>query len=536
MATRSADSIEVGIYRQILLWPMILKQPVGGRAFSSESLDSFEHNGEERVRQFDRWIESLTSSTVGRNGVKVKSPWKPHETLPVAITPSDDFNQGGTSSDPTFEEMIYFHPHVRDFLYGDGDPMAGKDRPLYRYAREDIKAVAIELAGRPQVAANVLLQVDRVELYLCKPTTAILVLEVSLPKTSDRVLCLADAMALQSQLREVYPPFFVPADGSSPELPGNCPKRVAWLASCDVSQPPLAESNFTAGREHFASFTCRGAEPPVAEHWRWLLEAYRPLERAGGDGYCYQQIVDDRIPGMTFLGVDDPRAISEGDFDRLTFCDLADSALYPFSAEFLQASRARYCYDRFWRSTPDHDTEGRKFETRYLCSGFQFVAVGPHKDWFFANIIASHFRRHYFRMGFVLHYHRAVLLKFADELAESLNHLRTVRRDREFADGRFADAVSLIQEQFVKFCNRGWFEEVSNQLQGREMFAWWRDLLGCDELFEQVNRNSQQLYSMLNERETREMSRRQEQMNYLMVVVAVASLVAAIAQVAVAIR
>lgn len=490
-----ASEIPVFGYRQILIWPLLLKEliPATTEAAEAETADVDGKRRGPMGRQLERWVSALTGQCDAQ-----PAAWFERELLPLHPTAQDQFDQHppGLSSEPTYEEFVYFHPFVRDFLYGNG---LDQSDPIMRcLEREDVRFAQVELEDGRQVE----LEVPRVELYLCKPLVAMLVVEVVLPGHAGPI-SLDKTLKLQSQLRQLYPPYFM---GPAPEAPGNCPRRVAWL---DESRNVLQQSDYLAGRETFARCVHQTAEPPAAAHWQWLLDPLSPLAHTDPHRWSYQQIVDDRIPGMTYLAVDNPRQITDGDFDRLTFCDLGGQAPYPFSETFLAAGRQQHAYDRFWRRMPDHDVPDLELTTRYLCSGYQFVVIGRQGSWFFRNIIPAHFRRHYFRMGLIVHYHRAALLKFADDLAETIRALREIEHDCEFQAPHFRDKVSDLQQTFLKFRSRTWFTEVSNQLQGQELFAWWSRLLKNADLFAQVDAGCQGLHATLAEAESRLLSRTQ---------------------------
>lgn len=473
--TRDAREIAVHRYHQILIWPLLLKQA----------------DIRTERRQFEAWLERL------------KPVWGVPQPMRQRLSAPPDT--------PEYEEIIYFHPFVRDFLYGDGEDNADQ-RALVRLRRDDVQYAEITLADNDGTPAETLrLTVRRVELYLCKPLVALLVVEVEHnPQrlvTGGPPLSLEAALKIQSQFRQCYPPYFKAV--SEKLIAGNCPVEVRWLgARNDV----LAKSDFDSERSRFAEFTRVGAEPPVASHWEWLLKPLRPFQTAApstdssGPGFV-QQIVDDRIPGMTYLAVDQPREISEGDFDRLTFCDIGGHARFPFSEEFLGPNRTRHSYDRFWRPTPDHDLANFELSTRYLCSAHQFVLIGRSGNEFFDDVLPGHFRCHYFRMALILHYQRAALLKFQDEMAEAVKLVRGQSPEQEFSNVIFRERVTYLQGTFLKFRTRSWFSEVSNQTQGHELFSWWEKLLGNELLFRQVDEASQRLYAALAEYETRELTK-----------------------------
>jgi len=509
------SDIHVHRYRQILLLPVLL-----------ESMRSGE--GDEHATPTSQWRQ--WSRTLQQGG------WQQVDSLPQARTPPGITDFSGC--EPTYEEVVYFHPFARDLLYGDG----GKDqdeRAMLRFRRVDVTdmRVTLDVADLPHrrredsaPSGNLVefeFQVPRVELYLCKPLVAILVIEVVWQESAAVAqLCLADVLVLQSRVRELYPPFFMG------DTPGNCPRRVVWLGpSRSGAVEEKAASDFERGREHFARQVELGAEPPVASHWAFFVKPIEPFLKREGHGPLVRQIIDDRLPGLTYVAVDDPRLIHEGDFDRLAFCETGGDTPFPYSADFLAEERSRHTYDRYWRATADHDSSqerGTRLNTRYLCSGFQFVVVGSWHNWFFANLIQDHVRRHYFRLALIAHFQRAALLKFADDMSEAIKMLKGRSPRQELSDEKFRNHVEQLQMTFLKFVSRVWFGEVSNQLQGQELFHWWSDLLGNQRLFAEVQQMNDSMHSMLTNHDSRDLARRTLEVSVFAVVIAAISVIIAL--------
>jgi hypothetical protein len=213
--------------------------------------------------------------------------------------------------------------------------------------------------------------------------------------------------------------------------------------------------------------------------------------------------MDERIPALTYLGVDDPSQISDGDYDRLTFFDAAGTDDFPYDPEFLRRTRGGHAYDRF-----------AHYGTRFLFSGYGFSMVGRAGDYMYGTVLERHFGQHYFKLGLLAHFLRASLLGFAEELSEAIKRLRGEGdAKKELANPRFRDAVQEIQNRFLKFRSRAWFPEVSNQLQGGELHRLWFAQLNIDALFAQVDETSDQLHAILSEYETRQLSRSQEKLS-----------------------
>jgi hypothetical protein len=144
IVTRRADEIVVNAFHHILLWPLLMRGPSG----REQSIDS--HVGALKTAG---WCETATAA--GRSG--------------------------SVDADYTYEEIVYFHPFVRDFLFGDGRAVQ-EDRPLRRFNRTDLTEVkiAIDPGGDSRTKPfDTTLRVERAEIFLIRPRVLILLVEVS---------------------------------------------------------------------------------------------------------------------------------------------------------------------------------------------------------------------------------------------------------------------------------------------------------------------------------------------------------------------
>lgn len=98
----------------------------------------------------------------------------------------------------------------------------------------------------------------------------------------------------------------------------------------------------------------------------------------------------------------------------------------------------------------------------------------------------------------------------------------------EIASQEFRDRVTELQVTFLKFCSRSWFAEVSNQLQADEIFRWWRDVVGNQRLFEEVDAAHERVYTALTEHHARSIAWYSFSATVLNVFVAIVALVIAI--------
>jgi len=403
---------------EILIWPLEIR-------------GELEHG---RGELFDDWQAWICAGS---------SKWRAAD-LYDREEPTDEASQ--------FAEFVYFHPYVQAFLYG-------KKEAVRMLARDDIRKTRVVLSLWEQEAGAYVqhtleLQVLRNHLYLFKTRIALLVMEVSCESLERRLL-----LEFLNRFRRAYTPFWY-----AKNTPGLTPLHVEWL---DKDGQVLARSDYEA--EHAYETLVRNSKvPPVASHWAYLLQ---PLEQFTHthekDVLFFRQIEDERIPCMTFITSKQPFAITGGDFARLTFLDGdGNPATKPYATRFLNDFSSRFCYDRFW----DPETSGHEWMcTRYLCCGYAFTVVTMEGNDFLLN----HFRRHYFQLGLIAHFHRASLLIFSDRLSE-------------VAKAAPAKRIQDLQLEIALFVSEFWFKEVSNQDQARELFDLWSQHLNTPELFRQV--------------------------------------------------
>lgn len=440
----------VKLFRQVLIWPLLLKTPPG------------EECREGDLGEWKRVGQSMADLRAERG--------------------------------PLYDEIVYFHPFVRDFLYGDAKyPPAMKVYRRSTLGGRDIKSVRLRISRRDEPLQ---LMVRRLELYVFDTDIVLFVLEIDNFDPADpsraEELSLFDAQNALDEFRRAYPPFW---EGTAC---WRVPQEVAWLGpggASDVlwSGQPVGP----AAKQKAEAFTAIGAEPPMSEHWKVLLEPLVPYPGGpmSGPRWAVQQIEDERIPSMCYLAFDDPRALKLGDFVRLTFHDdSGGSETVPYSRGWLRDFDERYALDLFWNQQPP---EGEQWHsTRYLCCGYGFVAIGrdDRDSWpYFTKPVVRHFRHHYFKLGLIAHFQKASLLSFSDRLSEAVKGERVN-----------VGELRRIREDFLRFRSRFWFTEVSNQVQGKELFDLWSKHLNTKRLFNQIREEAETAFDYIDGREQKE--------------------------------
>lgn len=413
--------------------------------------------------------------------------WGPWEALrlsspenPWREAPDGLIGESHRLPESQYAEFVSFLPYVQRFLYGEGRrPEGYGESPIRVFTRDDIAEAQVTLAGGH---APVRLQVVDTRLYFfCDVDVVIPVVELTAQE-----LGLELVQEILFQFGRAYPVFW-----ESSGRGGRCPIAVEWLSR---SGEVLARSDYH-DRERYLSGAARDRIVPVVTHWEWLLHPLVPDHTAEPGLLRYRQIEYYRMPLMAYLALDDPAALSRSDFISIGLnTGPVEAGTFPFSAGSLARFEEDYCYDRYWAPTEAHSWSN----TRFICSGHAFVMVGRHGDRFFADPEAGllgQFRRQYFLLALIAHFHKAALLMFSDRLVLALSRLDI--RDVESIK-RFKRVIRRALETFLRFTHRYWFHEVSTQDQARDLFRMWSTHLGTDRMYLEVREEIQDMSAYLN--------------------------------------
>ena len=530
---------QVEVFDHTLMWPVLLhdtrtdsqRKPKSGRA---------------KLEEYRQEIEST--------GV-----WKRVDTAK-----DENFCQ-------PYNEVVYFHPFARKFLYDRPDGFNVDDpefnEGVWQFERNDIVGVTVTLGNDVKIT----LAVSKVQLFLFDTFVAVAVIrltnanswsddpETKSPRLNRDDKALRDrlsaedqeqlgpidldvVLAFQEVFRRCYPPFWYD-DGSA----GLCPHSVDWIMDKSTTTSEKQISSDYREQTKFRDFVSRNVQSPVVQHFQFVMAPLVPYRRKH-EGIqqrwlAYRQILDERIPVMSYVAVDRTDRMREADFFRLTFCDSPGNhpGVFPYSigSPDVKNFPGDFVYDRFWGQKFREEVGGKWLKeqregasewTRYLCCGFGFVAVGSQSSWMFRELIRKHMQHHYFKLGLIAHFGRASLLAFDDRLAYAVqgrtsgdSWLSCVN-----AETTFRRKVREIEDDFVTFRTRYWFAEVSNHLQAREMFDWWGRHLEVDSLFKQVEGKIHTVNEVLERQDTQELNQKVERLTTWGISIALASLGAAI--------
>jgi hypothetical protein len=444
---RTGPALHVRHLRQILLWPLRLMPAAGA------------DRGHARP-----W--EILAGMAAPNG---SSPWREI---------ADEYD-GDVANfhERHYNEFVTFLPYVQRFLYGEGrtPDNRGHASPMRVFRRHDIASARVVMN---QGDAPLALDIIHIDLYFFYDVDVVM---LNIEVGTDN-LPLATAHDLLYRFGRAYPAGW---DDRGQPLHGM--QSVEWL---DAGGQVIARSE-AQDKEAILLHVWARRSPCFAPHWKFLLE---PLVHDMEDQpglLRYQQIEYYRMPLMAYLAVDDPRALTRGDFVRLglvtgseardTGCASAtDETALPYSNQYLDDFEKQFCYDRFWTAA------GIAPHTRYLCNGHAMVVVGDARSTFYGcrdRGVLAQFRHQHFLLFLIAHLQKASLLMFSDRLAEALNCLNVGDAD---SVRRFKRRIRASFEGFLRFTHRYWFHEISEQAQTRALFRMCSTHLELDRLHAEV--------------------------------------------------
>lgn len=370
-----------------------------------------------------------------------------------------------------YKEFVTFLPFVQRFLYGEGGASNGDGRfgrsPIHVFRRNDVAQARITLSGDPLPAT---FDVAHVDLYFFYDIDiAILVMEIIGEKLSLR-----RALDTLYRFGRAYPTHWEPSGRG-----GHCAERVEWLSH---SGAVLAVSDYEK-KARYLRFVSEHRAPCVASHWEFLMEPL-VLDRSQREGSVrYREIEYQRMPLMSYLALDEKARLTRGDLVRFGLVTHpGDARTLPFSAQFLEDFERRYWYDRYWEEACEHDFS----DTRLISNGRDFTMIGEAREPFFTDAesgMLGQFRHQYFLLFLITHFHKAALLMLSNRLVAELSRLDIRRPDSVRV---FRRDVKHVTEIFLRFTNRYWFHEVSDQAQARDVFTMMGNHLGTDELYKRT--------------------------------------------------
>jgi hypothetical protein len=368
-----------------------------------------------------------------------------------------------------YGEFITFLPSIQRFLYGEGTGRGtgvNQESPIRVFRRTDIARVRMTYPDPRSVP--VIFEVAHIDLYFFYDID-IVILAMEIFADDLPLACVEDTML---RFARGYPTYWE-SEGQG----GHCLKKAEWLAKDGTV---LASSDYEH-KEKYLSFVCQYRAPCIASHWEFLFEPL-VLHHSDKTGFIrYRQIESHLLPLMAYLTIDNPAALTRGDFIRLGLAAAPDpSDSLPYSERHLCDFEDRYFYDRYWT-----EQDPKRPGTRFICSGRVLTQVSDCSDRFLAvrKTGLEQFRHEYFVLFLIAHFHKAAMLMLSDRLVDALNRLEPGNLE---SVRNFRHMIQQILGMFLRFTHRYWFQDVSEHTQVKELFRMTNRHLGTAQLYTEV--------------------------------------------------
>lgn len=452
----------------ILLWPFRLHSP--GKLL--ESREFAQMSPSDWLKQASAWV---TQPDKGQ-----ASKWQQ----------VSDFYRAGeaTGKADQYAEFVYFHPFVRNAVYGGTQTMAV-------FERDDIGGMSASFA-KDKSSFTAFFGVQFCRLMVFPTDVGLLSIHLRLEsicrpgsdgeQQTTSHASIGETQIILDRIRRLYAPYY-----DDHNNPGGTPKKVEWTDTNGKVLLPC--SDYQDVGAVLAQARERRQEK-FSAHWESLIAplALKPESGRTG-GFSLSQLMDERIPLMAYIAVDPVRSLSEGDFERFALLDSSNGNARPYAREFLDKQFTQdFCYDRFWQREPcvalgkeDGAEERAFYSTRYLCSGYGFCAVGQAGTGFFDDLVRVHFRRHYYTLGVLALMHKASLLGYWQRLAELVAEHSSERKCAANIE-KYNRKVRWLMSDLADFDAQWYFSEVSNQVQAQELFDLWSNRLRTPRLYREV--------------------------------------------------
>ncbi len=382
-----------------------------------------------------------------------------------------------------YREFVTFLPYVQRLFYGEGPHRRtafSDGQPLIKaYRRTDIARVRITFQTHP---APVIFDIRHIDLYFFHDLDlAILAIEVF---KADLPLDVAQEM-LHSFGRAYPAGWNDKGDGLS------CPRKVEWLTADDTV---LAASNYE-DRRQFLAAVLRERAPALSSHWQYMLKPMVSHHCGQPGELCFRQLEGYRMPLMAYLAMDRLDALTRADYVRLAYTSApGDRDALPYSQRHLAEFERSSCYDKYF----DADQFAAGLSIRLVCHDHAFLMIGDATRAFFTDPergILGQFRHQYFVLALLVHMHKAALLMLSDQMVQAVNGLDTTRPETV---RRFRTDIRTLLEKFLRFTHRYWFQEVSNQVQARNVYRILINHVGTERLYADIRDELQDMSAYLD--------------------------------------
>lgn len=392
-----------------------------------------------------------------------------------------------------YNEYIYFHEHVRKFLFNDNkdDVDTEKSHTCYEWELGDNPEFTICIKNNEK-PVSFTLGIQKIELHLFQNEFGILSFFFNNYCYDD----FESILLINDFGRRIFPQFMGARlnenDIDKSYCPVDTPKDKFFADRIIVKAGSL---------DVVEVFDNRFLENPGDIYAKYIQQLLATLKKEG-DGLFFRYIIDDRMYTICWYG-------------NSLFSDLSR---YVENEYGYQVSEQWYKYifvdgketgvnnKTMMKSLINHATYARHIGngTLFGISRYSFVALTDPVDLsygfsFSYHILRNHIQTMYYKLFLLLLAQRASILTFSNELAKLSHKIKRINKNgtnkSEAAEINLVyERLKKLKAEVVHFENSLWFEEVTAQEQGIELYQLARKNMDLEIQFSKLKEGINDLY------------------------------------------
>lgn len=401
-----------------------------------------------------------------------------------------DKNNVSLDAQVLYNEKNYYFRFVHDVLYDSGD---GNDNLVMHFERKepqekDVRYL-IKVSGREKPYS---LNVDAININLYK--TGVGMMSFYLRNDDESQCDTRDILNINQYGRRILPPFWSEV---------NAEKRQELSEYLEISGLDTEIS-----KEDFKSYT-------VDEPWT-ATSMLDSLLKDLTDNLTLTPVIDDRMFVMSLYKNDDMSRLSISAADA--YCNPSS----PFSEFwykylFVDTGWPTCQNDEMMRDLLRSHTYLRwqKWNSLYGVSRYSFVYLTNSGV---PSYLVDYFMTTYARMMEIALVQRASVLCFSNEVT-------TLTKRRNWTLEKLSEHVDSLNEEYIRFINRMYFNELTSQDQGVELYGLIRQNLDIDSYVEELKDEIEKLHDTISFKVERSRNEKAETLNFMAAILLPVSIV-----------
>lgn len=401
-----------------------------------------------------------------------------------------DKNNVSLDAQVLYNEKNYYFRFVHDVLYDSGD---GNDNLVMHFERKepqekDVRYL-IKVSGREKPYS---LKVDAININLYK--TGVGMMSFYLRNDDESQCDTRDILNINQYGRRILPPFWSEV---------NAEKRQELSEYLEISGLDTEIS-----KEDFKSYT-------VDEPWT-ATSMLDSLLKDLTDNLTLTPVIDDRMFVMSLYKNDDMSRLS------LSAADAYCNPSSPFS-EFWY----KYLFvDTGWPTCQNDEMRRdllrahtylrwQDWNSLYGVSRYSFVYLTNSGV---PSYLVDYFMTTYARMMEIALVQRASVLCFSNEVT-------TLTKRGDWTLEKLSEHVDSLNEEYIRFINRMYFNELTSQDQGVELYGMIRQNLDIDSYVEELKDEIEKLHDTISFKVERSRNEKAETLNFMAAILLPVSIV-----------